>query len=227
MIDVLAPLGLLALVGLVVVIALTARKQKREQAGVFADLAASKGWRLLDRDDGTARRLSDGFDRFARFHSPSIGERLPAPVVLGSVEEGRVCLFLHATRDHPGDARQWTVCLVEAAKHLGPDLEIRPRSVRRVKRVGVAPVVPFDDPRFEESFEVRCADAAAARACLDSSTRELLIAAAGNVAHAVALQIRDRRLAVYLAARNDVAESPDELRELVDHASSVVRGLLR
>lgn len=227
MIDVLAPLALLALGAGVVLFVWTARKQRRQRTRVFADLAAERGWRHLESDDGTAQRLSEGFDRFARFHSPSLGETIPAPVVLGSVDEGRVCLFLHATRDHEGDARQWTVCLVEARDRLGPDLEIRPLAVPRPQRVGVDPVVSFGDARFEERFEVRSAAPDAARDRLDATVRELLLTASERLPHPVELQVRERRLAAYLAGRNDEVESADQLGELVQHTRSVARSLLR
>ena len=191
MIDVLAPLALLALAAGVVLFVWTARKQRRQRAQVLADLADERGWRHLESDDGTAQRLSEGFGRFARFHSPTLGEKIPAPVVLGSVDEGRVCLFLHGTRDHEGDARQWTVCLIEARDRLGPDLEIRPLAVPRPRRVGVDPVVTFGDARFEERFEVRSADPAAARDRLDAPTRELLVTAGERLAPPVASSGRE------------------------------------
>lgn len=216
MIDVLAPLGLAGLVLLVVAFVWAARKQRRERAAVFRELATRRGWRYLEVDDGTAQRLSEGFERFARFSSPSLGDTPPKPVVTGRVDEGLACVFLHATRRHEGDTRQWWICLVETNDVLGPALRILHRGVARVHEVGRYPEVAFEDPPFAQSFEVRSADVAGARACLGSRARELLVAASERLPFPVEVQIRGRRVAAYPARRNDSVESVQILEELLD-----------
>lgn len=215
MIDVLAPLGLVALALLLVAFARAARKQRRERTAVFRELATRHGWRCLEVDDGRAQSLSEGFDNFARFSSPSLGDTPPKPVVAGPVDEGRACVFLHATRRHEGDARQWWVCLVEALEPLGPHLRILPRGVTRVHELGRDPVVSFDDEAFSRAFEVRSPDAEAARACLGPDARERLLAGTERLPFPVEVQIRDRRVAAYPARRNDSVESVQDLEALL------------
>lgn len=118
MIDVLAPLGLLGLVLLVVAFVVAARKQQRERARPFQELAERREWRYLPQDDGTARSLAEGFEGFARFRYASGAPRLPSSVVSGEAGRRRICLFLQGTRTTEGDARQWTVCIVSAGSDL-------------------------------------------------------------------------------------------------------------
>ncbi len=228
MIDVLAPLGLLLLVGFVVAFVLTARKQRAARGRIFQQLAerAGGGWRYLPSDDGTAEALSQGFDDFAQFSSPSLGKLTPENVVVGDAEEGRICAFLHGTRRREGDARQWFVCVVEAAEPLCDAALIRTRrtEARRVREVGIAPPVPFEEDRaFHREFVVRARDAARARACLGPAARRFLLSRAGSLPFVPEAQIRHRRLAVYLAERNAELESVEDLSALVSFARGLVR----
>ena len=161
MIDVLAPLGLLLFVGFVVAFVLAARKQRQARGKIFQELAADAGWRHLAVDDGTAEALAQGFDDFARFSSPSLGKLTPKNVVLGDVDEGRLCAFVHGTREHEDQARQWFVCLIEAPRPLCDAALVRTRGAeaRRVRELGVAPEVSFaEDRAFHREFLVRARD---------------------------------------------------------------------
>jgi hypothetical protein len=228
MIDVLAPLGLLLLVGFVVAFVLAARKQQQARGRIFQELAADAGWRHLAADDGTAEALAQGFDGFARFSSPSLGKLTPKNVVLGDVDEGRLCAFVHGTREQEDQARQWFVCVIEAAKPLCGAVLVRSRrtEARRVREVGVAPEVSFDeDPDFHRRFLVRARDAAGARRCLGSEARRFLLAGAGRLPFVPEAQIRGRRLAVYLAERNAEPESVEDLSALVSFTRGLARAL--
>lgn len=203
MTNVLAPFGLLA----------------------FLALAADEGWRYLERDDGTARELADGSAGFGTFGPRASGGRVPAPVVLAEIPEGRLCLFLHRTRRYRGDARLWTVGLQEAARTLGPDGVIEPCAVRYGRRVGVVPTVPMGDRDFEAIFRVRSNDPDAARAGLSAPVRAFLSGVAGRLARPAEVRIRGRRLAVAWAERNAEARDAGELRQLVDVAVGLARRL--
>lgn len=226
MVDLLAPLALVGLAAFVVVFVRTARKQRRERARLFRELASAHGWRFLETDDGTARALSEGFGEFARFRSASLGERPPMSVVLGEVEEGRVCVFSHATRRDQGDARQWTVCLIEAPTRPAPPMTIRPRSVARAHELGGDPHVPTGDPRFDEALEVRSPEPDAARGRLGPAVRNALLhSRSRRIPFPVGAQTRGRRLAVYPAGRNEGPETVDQLEALVEHGRGIARAL--
>lgn len=225
MIDVLAPLGLVGLALFVVVFVWAARKQRRERAAVFRELATRHGWRYLEVDDGTAQRLAEGFDDFARFSSPSLGDTPPKPVVAGRVDEGRVCVFLHATRRHEGDARQWWICLVEARRALGPPLRVRPRGVRSVRELGRDPEVEFEDTEFADIFEVRSEDVEDARTRLGPGARGLLVEGAERLPVPLEVQVRDRRIAAYPARRNDTVEDVATLEGLIELTRALARSL--
>lgn len=234
MIDVLAPLALLALAAGVVFFVLAARRQRAARRALFRDLADATDRRYLKGDDGTAERLAEGFQGFGVFHSPSLGATVPEAVVVGQVAEGTICHFLHGTRELDGQAREWTVCLVEAPEPLcgGAAVRIRPREVATVREIGGTAQVSFaDDREFDEGFAVTSSDPSATRACLGTEMRSLL--ASGNrpgarpAPLAVEVQIRDRRLAVYLARRDDEARNVDNLRTLEDLARRLSATLLK
>lgn len=216
MIDVLAPLGLLAMAGFVVAFVVTARKQRSGRRELFRRLAAGRGWAYLGDGDGLVERMAHDFEGFGRFRSSSAGKLVPEAVVLGKVEEGRICCFLHGTVGYEGKGRLWTVCMIDAGRPLGGPLRIRPRSVRWLREVGGNPRVRFhDDPSFEEGFEVAAPDPDAARASLDSRVRDFLSSEHPGLPFPVAIQIRSRRVAAYLARPNASAERVSDLEALV------------
>lgn len=234
MIDVLAPLALLAMVAGVVAFVVTARRQRAARRAIFRDLADATGRRYLEVDDGTAERLARGFQGFGIFDSPSLGPKPPEAVVAGAVQEGTVCHFLHGTRELEGQAREWTVCIVDAREPLcrGAALRIRPRAVNTVHEVGGDPEVQLpEDPDFSDRFSVTSSDPSAARSCLGSSARSLLSSAdrgtTGPRSLPVEVQLRDQRLAVYLARRDDEARSVDDLRALESLARDLAAALLK
>lgn len=208
---------------LVVVAGMTARKQRSERADLFRTLARKRGWRFLDTDDGTAERLSEGFRDFAVFHSASLGDKKPEGVVLGDVPEGRVCLFVHGTREWEGNARLWTTCLLACREQVGPRARIRPRGVTRVRDLGDDPVVPFEDERFDQRFEVRSVDPEQIRELLDARARTSIVDHADELPFDVEIQVLEDRVAVYPGRRNHQADSVDELERLLALARSVVR----
>lgn len=230
MIDVIAPLALVAMALGVVALVVAARRQRAARRGVFQELATTAGRRYLETDDGTAQAAAEGFEGFGRFASPSLGAKPPEAVVVGGVDEGTIHHFLHGTRDVEGQAREWTVCLVEAPRDLcgGTSLRIVPTELSRVGRAGGPPVVSFaEDAAFAEGFEVRSPDPESARACLDPRVRQLLTSRGLRRPLPVEVQVRDRRLAVYLAGRNDEARGVEDLQALEDLARSLVAALLR
>lgn len=215
MIDILAPLGLLAMAGLVVAFVVTARRQRAGRRALFRRLAAAEGWDHLEDDDGLVESMARDFAGFGRFRSSSAGKLAPEAVVVGDVDEGRICCFLHGVVRYEGQGRLWTVCLIEAGRPLGGPLRIRPRSVRFVREVGGHPRVRFhDDPTFEERFQVTAPDPDAARGCLDSRVRSFLSSEHPGLPFPVAIQVRGRRAAAYLARRNARAERVSELQAL-------------
>lgn len=224
MIDILAPLALLLMGLFVVLIGVTARKQRRERADVFRALARRHGWRFLETDDGTAERLAEGFRDFAVFHSASLGEHKPESVVLGDVPEGNICLFVHGTREWEGNARLWTICLLACSKHVGPTARIRPREVRHVREINDDPVVTFGGGRFDQLFEVRSPRPEQLRSALDEGTRKSIVDQAEALPFTVEIQILGDRVAVYPGRRNDQAGDVEELERMVALARSVAGG---
>lgn len=226
--DPLVPLALLAMVLFVVLVVWAARKQRAERARHFQDLAGGHGWRYLDVDDGSAQALSEGFSDFARFRSSSRGDNPPTSVVLGSIDEGRVCLFSHFISKGEGDARLWTLCLIEAPETLGPPLRVSPKSVRRVAVWGDDPEVVTGDRPFDEAFEVRSPDTEEARAVLGARFRRVLLESrTRRLPFPVEIQIRDRRLALHPAKRNDAPGTTVELEAMLELGKELVAALRR
>ncbi|MFW6078338.1 MAG: hypothetical protein ACODAE_01875, partial [Gemmatimonadota bacterium] len=183
---------------------------------MFRRFAAARGWAYLGDGDGLVESMAHDFEGFGRFRSSSAGKLVPEAVVLGDVEEGRICCFLHGTTGYEGKGRLWTVCMIQAGRPLGGPLRIRPRSVRWLREVGGDPRVRFhDDPTFEAGFEVAAPNPDAARACLDSRVRGFLSSEHPGLPFPVAIQIRGRRVAAYLARKNARAERVADLQALV------------
>jgi hypothetical protein len=228
MIDILAPLGLLAMLAIVAVVIIAARRQRATQQDIYKAFADHAGFSYREIDDGTAETLSQGFEDFARFSSPSLGPKPAANVVTADLKDGRLCLFTHGTREVEGEAREWFVCLTERQGTPCADAVIRclPRNVRRVAVVGGPPAVPFaDDPTFDTHFEVRSNDADSARRCLTSRAREFLVTQANDLPFMPEVQLLERRIAAYPAGRNESIDSGKKLSALVDFARGFAASL--
>lgn len=222
MIDVLAPLGLLAMVGFVVLLVVTARKQRASRRELFRRLAAAEGWEYLEGGRDVVEPLARDFPGFGRFRSSSLGELSPEASVVGRTDQGLVLCFVHGTREYEGQGRPWTVCLVESRESLGGPVRIQPRDVRRVREVGGDPKVSFDDPRFEAGFAVTAPDPAAARSCIGPGVRRFLLSEHPKLPFPVDVQIRGCRAAAYLARRNGAATTLSDLQALVDFTRDLV-----
>lgn len=228
--QIIGPLLVVALIGLVVVIVGTARRQRAGLQGQFREVAQQTGLDYLSEDDGTAEALAQGFDpsRFARFTSPSLGRLRPRNVVHGQVSEGKACLFSHATRRTEGDARQWIIAIVEA--EAGPSgggfIECASHEVRRVKEIGGRPAVDFaDDPAFDRAFRITAEVPAAARHRLHAMGRRAILAAVAPLTFPVDLQIIGGRVALYPAARNYDPENAQDLARLLAAAQEIAAAL--
>lgn len=225
--DVLAVIALLAIAGLVAAVVVAARRQRAARRDLFRRLAAGHGWTYLEDDAGLLESLAHDFEGFGRFRSSSAGKLVPEAVVLGDVDEGRIGCFLHGTPGYEGSGRQWWGCLVETGQHLCGALRIRPRPIARGWQAKEDERVEFQDPTFEQRFEVAAPDRDAARACLGSSVRAFLSSEQPGLPFPVAIQLRGRRVAAYLAGRNDEAETVADLEELVRFTRGLAAVLLR
>lgn len=228
--QVIGPLLVVALIGLVVTIAMAARRQRGDLQGLFREAAQQTGLTYLEEDDGSAEALAQGFDpsRFSRFTSSSLGRVRPQSLVHGAVREGKACLFSHATRRVEGEARQWFVAIVEAdgGPAGGGLIECASREVRRVKEIGGRREVDFsDDPAFHEAFRTTAEDEAAARHRLDAKGRCAIMAAVAPLTFPVDLQIAGPRVALYAAARNYHPESAQDLAALLKAARQLAVAL--
>lgn len=226
MIDILAPVGLILLAAFLVVVVVSARKQKRSIGDIYREFARRSGYSYRDEDDGTAQQLATGFDEFARFKSPSQGTTRPEHVVTGKAAEGVFCAFSHATREYEGNARDWDVCIIETKDRLcvsGP-IKCTPRRRFMGREMNGLPEVPFEhDSAFSQKFMVCAAGASAARACLDEHVRNFLVLEAGNLPFAPEIQMLDKRLAVYPAGRNEDVADSEALSKLSDFARGLAR----
>lgn len=228
MIDILAPLALLAMIGLVVAIFLAARKQRQARGAIFESLAASSRLRYLSSDDGTAEAMAEGFEGFGRFYSPSAGKLEPKDVVMGELPEGRMCAFTHRTREVEGEGRQWCICIIDTNRQLCESALIRPRRSKwaTTREVGVDPEVSFtEDPSFSEQFFVRSKHSQEVKECLNPTARELLVTTSSQLPFGPEVQIRQQRLAVYPTERNVDLESEETLSRLVELTRKLSRAL--
>ena len=73
--EIIAPLLLAAMVGLVILIVLTARRQRAAGRKYFVGAARTANLAYLQEDDGTAEALAQGFDQneFARLLLEAVG----------------------------------------------------------------------------------------------------------------------------------------------------------
>lgn len=218
---------MLAIVALIVV---SARRQRASRQHLFADFANDAGYDYLGTDDGTAEAFARGYEDFARFTSASLGPRPATNVIRGDLEEGRLCLFTHGTRDIEGQARDWYVCIVErSGPPCGEDVvRCFQRNVRRVRTIGGPSIVSFDDdPPFESLFEVRAANSDVAKNCLTARAREFLAARRNQMPFQPEIQLLDRRVAVYPASRNEDIDTKEKLSALVEYARGLAAALNR
>ena len=108
--DILVPIGIMTFLGVFVyALVSSARTQRRAKAVVFSDFARLTGLCYKGADDGKAQRFARDLGGIGQFHSPSLGDRIPADVVTGIIGASSVVLFRHATRFHEGYSREWFV----------------------------------------------------------------------------------------------------------------------
>jgi hypothetical protein len=89
--DVLFFFGLFLFVGIFIYAMIhTARKQRKEKAGVFRDFADKNGLRYQEEDDGKAQKFAQDFDGIGRFSSPSLGKVIPKDVVDGGLNGSNI-----------------------------------------------------------------------------------------------------------------------------------------
>ena len=218
--QILGPLLVIALIAVAVFIVTAARRQRAKLRRLFRRTARTLDLHYLERDDGTAEAMATPFDRagFACFASPSLGRVVPENVVHGAVPEGHACLFTHYTRRTEGDARQWTVAIVEVRgkKKAHGLITLRNKTVVHVAEVGgMAEVDVSADPDFALFFEVRAEKKAEARACLDDPFRKEILDTTARLHFPVDLEIADGHIALYAAERNFTPERVRDLSELL------------
>ena len=230
--EVIAPLLLAAMVGLVILVVLTARRQRAADRKYFVEAARTANLVYLQEDDGTAEALAQGFDQdeFARFSSPSRGRIPPENVVHGKVVEGEACLFQHSTHRTEGDARQWFVAIVANGVTLnsGGLIKCRSHQIRRVKEIGAMPEVEmWDDPDFSAAFGTQAEDPASARRCLTGQIRRMILDILLPLGFPVDLQIITNQVAVYPAERNYDPAGAQNLVDLLAAARKVAGALAK
>jgi hypothetical protein len=228
--HIIGPLLVVALIGLVILIVVSARRQRAAGRGHFVEAARAANLAYLEEDDGTAESLAQGFDpdEFARFSSPSLGPVRPQNVVHGSVAEGQACLFSHSTRHSEGDAREWFLAIVDTAITLNSRglVKCRSRDLRRVTEIGGLPEVEIpDDPDFNVAFRTQAEDVGSARQCLVDRARREILDALLPLGYPLDLQIVGSCVALYPADRNYSPESAQDLNDLLIAARRVAGAL--
>ena len=225
-VDVVAPLGLLFLVGLIGVIVFQGRKQRAAKRTVFMEFAKRRGYSYRETDDGTVEQQAAGFERFATFYSPSIGKNPAHDVVQGQVDEGTVWSFRHGTPDLDGQAREWFVCLLATRQKWQGFMRITPRDSekKQAREIGGQPVISVGVPEFDDRFVIRSDSDIS---LLNEDARQVLMTALDALAFLPEIQLKDGNVVIYPADRNVVVDSPGQLDALLKTATSLAEVLAK
>ena len=221
--DVLIPLGLLLFIGFFAfAIIHTARKQQKAKAKVYRDFAESNGVHYREQDDGRAQEFARSFDGIGQFRSPSLGEVIPKDVVDGTIDGTEIILFRHSIRLSEGFAREWFVAGVTCHEHIAKRCAVQfcngladnstaylEGSVVKEQKAG-----PFN-------LLVRAATPSCAGKMVNEDVLKRLANHAEELSFRPEIQVRENRLAVYLADRNATIDDVETLEKLVDFARSV------
>jgi len=226
--DVLVPLGVLLVMGVIVAALLRiAPRHDREMANAFEEFSIRHGLRYMAEDDGRVRDFVRDFDSIGYFESPSLGRVSAADVVSGTLDGVRILLFRHAASESEDEPGAWFVAGVEAREPVasrgsvqfcrqGADSDTRYLRDPVLKReeIGLFDVV------------VRAADASSAGELLDQQLLRQLAERAEELSLHPEIQVRDRRVVVYPAnpgtARNEV-QTLDRLLALARRTAGIGR----
>ena len=224
--DVLIPLGLLLFIGFFVfAIIHTGRNQRKAKAKVFRDFADKNGLRYREEDDGTAQEFAKDFDGIGRFSSPSLGKVIPKDVVDGILNGSEAILFRHSIRFSEGWAREWFVAGVTSAEKIAERC-----AVQFCKGRADMSTMYLQDPVVKEqkvgpfNLVVRAADLSSAGKIVEEGVLNQLADLAENLSFRPEIQVRGKRIVVYLADRNatvDDVETLGNMCQFIMSAASV------
>lgn len=226
--DILIAVGFLAFVGLLVYAFISAaRKQRAKKSAAFRDLAQGKGFHYEPQDDGKAERFAKDLDGLGQFVSPSLGRLIPQDVVVGTLRGTDIVLFRHMTRFYEGYSREWFVAGIRARTDIAARC-----SVEFFENKVAVPSMYLKDPILKEKnvgpfhLVVRAPSLASAGKILDDKVLERLGNLACKVPFRPEIQVRETRVAVYVAERNTTIETVGHLEKLLDFSMSVAASCL-
>jgi len=214
--DVLIPLGLLLFVGFFLyAIIYTGRNQRKAKASVFRDFADKNGLRYKEEDDGKAQVFAQDFDGIGRFSSPSLGQVIPKDVVHGIMNGTEAILFRHSIRFSEGWAREWFVAGITSGETIAERCAVQFCKGRADKNT-----MYLQDPVVKEqqvgrfNLVVRAAGPSAAGKIVDEGSLKQLGDFARNLSFRPEIQVRGKRIVVYLADRNATVDDVETLEDL-------------
>ncbi len=225
--DIIIPLGLLLFLGFFVYAVIhSARKQRKVKANTFRDFAERNGLQYQEEDDGRAQRFAKDFDGIGQFSSPSLGKIIPNDVVEGILNGSAAILFRHRVRFLEGWAREWFVVGITNTETIADRC-----TVQFCKGSADRETIYLQDPIVKELnfgpflMLVRASGTSSAGKILDKGVLKQLADLAENLSFRPEIQIRENRLAAYLADRNATIEDAETIDNLFEFARSATRKL--
>lgn len=225
--DVLIPVGLLVVIGVIAFAIITgARKQRKLKRDVFRDFAESEKLRYEATDDGKAQRFARDLDGIGQFKSPSLGDVIPQDVVSGNLDGMDVTLFRHQTRFYEGYAQEWFVAGLSAGADIAERCSIQFLTGRASKDS-----MYLKDPIIMEkdvgsfSLILRSPNRVSTGQLLNERILKQVASHADGLPFRPEIQVRGNRLAVYPAGRNAEIDSVEGISRLLEYGKILITTL--
>ncbi len=223
--DILIPIGILAIIGILIyVIVVVGRRQRAATRAVFRAFAERAGLEYVMTDAAAAREFARDMDGIGQFVSPSLGTLVPEDVVSGVFEGRPVVAFRHMTRFAEDETREWFVAGVEAPVTIAVRSAVQFQKPRSSVRTSY-----LKDPIAKEAeraglhLVVRAPTPDDAGPLMQDDLLDALAERASSLPFRPEIQIRGNRLAAYPASRNASLDGVDQLAALMQFALEAVR----
>ena len=148
---------------------------------------------------------------------------LPGDVVDGKIGGMKIIVFHHGTRFTEGFAKEWFVAGISAVESLADRCTIQfcRKSLNEDSAYLTDPIVKeYKSAKYR--LIVRAPDSPSTGLFTDNRILDLLGSLAVNLRFRPEIQVRGKRIVVYLADRNSVIDHSDDLENLVNFSRKVV-----
>lgn len=222
--DVLIPLGVVLVMGVIVVALIRiAPRHQKELNNAFEEFAMQHGLRHQAEDDGQVREFAGDFDGLGDLDSASRDGLHLTDVVSGVLDGQRIVVFRHGPRQSGESAPEWFVAGLGVKNPIADRCAVqfcRGESDRETTCVADPIVKEHEVGAF--TIVIRAGDAASAGRLVEEDVLEKLAARAGQLSFRPELQVRGNRVIAYPADRGTTIDHASDLDGLLGLAKRAV-----